>query len=145
MHLSGTGLSEIKMGDSRLCHLKNFEKNFSNAKQTTNQQSNKQKEITNMTTDNFVGTPQVFKKKPTQHEVIQFTGKNSKVVADWVRERGYKAKAGGAYVDVTDDRDFTQRLTRGMLIAALAENHIHVYTEEDFRAAFTISKTHELL
>lgn len=91
-----------------------------------------------------IGTVQTFKKKPIQVEAIQFTGRNSKAVAEYVRDKGYTAKAGGAYVDITDDRDFTQRLKKGMIVCSENEGHIHIYTEESFRAVHTISKTNVL-
>ena len=41
-----------------------------------------------------------LKTKPVPYEAVQFTGKNSKEVAEWVREKGGFAKAGGNYVTV---------------------------------------------
>lgn len=92
-----------------------------------------------------IGTVQTFKKKPSQVEAIQFTGRNSKAVAEYARDKGYTAKAGGAYVDITDDRAFTQRLKKGMIVCSESEGHIHIYTEEEFRIVHTISKTNVLL
>lgn len=97
------------------------------------------------TATNAIGTVQEFKKKPKAVQAIQFTGKNAKAVAEWVREMGYTAKAGGSYVDISDDRAFRQRLTKGMIVAALSEGHIHVYHEAEFRADFTISKKNALI
>ena len=45
---------------------------------------------------------QKLKTKPMKAEAVQFTGKNSKEVADWVKENGGKARAGGSYVSVWD-------------------------------------------
>lgn len=93
-----------------------------------------------------VGEAQIFKKKPISVEAIQFTGKNAKAFAQWVRDRGFEAKAGGAYVDVIAPND-TQRVKKGMIMVSEREGHIHLYVDDaEFRAVHTISvKTNALM
>jgi hypothetical protein len=83
-------------------------------------------------------------KKPALLKGIQFTGKNSKEVAQWVREELLiSAKAGGTYVqiegdfkvqdrgDFVDNFRLSARLKKGQwIIAAVNNSEAHIYDNE---------------
>ena len=46
-----------------------------------------------------------FRSKPVHYKGVMFDGHNSPEVAQWVRDRGGEAKAGGSYVNVQTDSE----------------------------------------
>lgn len=75
--------------------------------------------------------PKKVKTKVVSFEALQFTGKNSKDIAEWIFQNEGKAKAGGSYVNVTtDDGEF--RLIKSDWIVKGEDNSFYVFGDALF-------------
>lgn len=80
--------------------------------------------------------------KPGDFSVVEFTGKNSKEIAEWMSTKpGVTAKAGGSYVNVIIDDEVMPRLRKDAWVIWDEENFcFSVYEEDHFKAFFEISE-----
>lgn len=96
-----------------------------------------------------VDNVQDFKTRSLPVKAIQFTGTNSKEVAAFLNESGYKARAGGKYVKIIADNGDSKLLKGNIVVRVQNDDHVtHVeiyFTAEEFKKKFIVSKTNELI
>ena len=70
---------------------------------------------------------------------VQFTGKNSKDVALWVRKNGGEAKAGGSYVNILDESgDLITRVIKNDWLLLSSTGKFFIRSEADYRANYEL-------
>lgn len=81
-------------------------------------------------------TVKSFRTKPVTVSAVQFDGKNSRAIAQWVRDGGEQATAGGSYIRViTHDQSSTAR--KGDWIVRRPDGEFEIFTEEELYKDFT--------
>lgn len=82
---------------------------------------------------------QEVRRRPVKARALQFDGKNSKEVAEFVRENGEEARAGGRYVTITTDK-FTTRARQDDWVVVDSDGEVSVYSHSNFLRLFTTGK-----